>query len=94
MSLKIRNTKEVLYVKGDHVVIKGTPGVVYMIFDDEIPVMEILEELRVKIREHSAFFKGSFNICVTGREFTNSDKLRISCVMKTILPEASVRYDS
>ena len=51
--------------------------------------MKITKE---KIKNAYGFFTGSFKLTVTGRFFTNSDKLRILSVMKTILPEAAVFF--
>lgn len=80
-------------MKNEAVSIKGTPKEILMIFNESMPIMEILEALRVKVKESNGFFKGSFNIRVSGREFSKSDVLRITSVLKTILPEATVYFD-
>lgn len=79
--------------KTEPVIFKGTAFGMYMIMAPELPVMEILEIAKMKIRQSSGFFKGKFNLVISGRVFTKSDKLRIASVMKTVLPDAEVYFD-
>jgi hypothetical protein len=79
-------------IKKEPVAIKGNADGVVLVFCQDVPVMELLKITKEKIKNAKGFFVGSFKITVTGRIFTNSDKLRILSVMKTILPEAEVFF--
>lgn len=78
--------------KADAVVLKGTAQGVKMILDDNTPVMQILEQMREKIKEANGFFKGKCSVFVCGRRLDSSDRLRITSVMSTILPEAEIYF--
>lgn len=78
--------------KTDVVVLKGTAQGVKMILDSDTPVMQVLEAMRAKVKEAENFFKGKCTVFVCGRRLDNSDRLRITSVMHTILPDAEVCF--
>ena len=81
-------------VSENFVKLKGTVNGVNMIVSENCSIMDVLEALRLKIKAYSGFFKGPCNVFVSGREFSNADRLRITSVMKTVFPEAVLIFDS
>ena len=76
----------------DIVVIKGSADGVRMIFDSDVAMNDVLLRLREKIKGAKGFFKGECNVYITGREFSNSDKIRVKSVMNTLFPEANILF--
>ncbi len=78
--------------KNKSVVLKGCAGGVNMILSPHAPLYEIIDEMREIIKSSSGFFKGECTVFVSGRELTKADKLRVSSVMSTIFPEATLEF--
>lgn len=76
------------------VVLKGCAGGVNMVLNPEVPLSEILEEMRDIIKSSSGFFKGECKVYVSGRELSRADKLRVTSVMNTIFPGAELEFKS
>ena len=78
--------------KRKSVVLKGCADGVNMILDPDVPLGEILEDMRDIIKSSGSFFKGECTVFVTGRELSKADRLRLSSVMNTIFPEAVLEF--
>ncbi len=80
--------------KKEAIALKGCREGVRIIISPDADIREILDSLHAKAREYKSFFKGTCNVIVTGREFSQSDKLRINSVMSAILPDSPVSYEA
>lgn len=80
--------------KKEAIALKGCREGVRVIISPDSDIREVLDSLHTKAREYKSFFKGTCNVIVTGREFSQSDKLRINSVMSTILPGCPVSYEA
>lgn len=79
--------------KSEAIAIKGCREGLRIMVSADADIREILDSLHEKAREHKSFFKGTCNVIVTGREFTQADKLRINSIMSSILPGCPVTYE-
>lgn len=80
--------------KSEAIAIKGCREGLRIMVSRDAGIREILDSLHEKAREHKSFFKGTCNVIVTGREFSQTDKLRIDSIMSSILPGCPVSYET
>ena len=80
--------------KKEAIALKGCREGVRIIISPDADIRDILDSLHAKAREYKSFFKGTCNVIVTGREFSQADKLRINSIMSTILPGCPVSYEA
>lgn len=79
--------------RSEAIAIKGCREGLRIMVSRDAQIREILDSLHEKAREHKSFFKGTCNIIVTGRDFSQTDKLRINSIMSSILPGCPVTYE-
>lgn len=72
--------------------LKGSGDGIRIILSEHDEFSAILNEIYDKIRSQRKFFKGVCNVYIMGREITHPDKLRINCVLKSLIPECSIFY--
>ncbi len=80
--------------KKEAIALKGCREGVKVLISDDADIREILDALHEKAREYKSFFKGTCNVIIAGREFSQSDKLRINSIMSTILPGCPLSYET
>lgn len=80
--------------KNEAIALKGCRDGVKVLVSRDADIREVLDSLHEKAREYKSFFKGKCNIIITGRNFSNSDMLRINSIMAAIMPECPVTYEN
>lgn len=80
--------------KREAIALKGCREGVRVVISRDADIREVLDALHEKAREYKSFFKGTCNVIVTGREFSQADRLRINSIMSTILPGCPISYET